>query len=49
MTSDEQAIRDLALWHRATASGDVDTVLGLMAAARRLPFNPGPGARHSGG
>ena len=31
MTSDEQAIRDLvALWHRATAAGDVDTVLGLM-------------------
>ena len=32
MTTDEQAIRDLvALWHRATAAGDVDTVLGLMA------------------
>jgi uncharacterized protein (TIGR02246 family) len=31
MTSDEQAIRDLvALWHSATAAGDVDTVLGLM-------------------
>jgi uncharacterized protein (TIGR02246 family) len=31
MTSDDQAIRALiALWHRATAAGDVDTVLGLM-------------------
>lgn len=32
MTSDEKAIRDLvALWHRATAAGEVDTVLGLIA------------------
>jgi len=32
MSSDEQAIRGLvALWHSATAAGDVDTVLGLMA------------------
>jgi uncharacterized protein (TIGR02246 family) len=32
MNTDEQAIRDLvALWHRATAAGDVETVLGLMA------------------
>jgi uncharacterized protein (TIGR02246 family) len=32
MSTDEQAIRDLvALWHRATARGDIDTVLGLMA------------------
>jgi uncharacterized protein (TIGR02246 family) len=32
MSSDEQAIRDrVALWHRATAAGDVDTILGLMA------------------
>ena len=31
MQPDEQAIRDLiALWHRATAAGDVDTVLDLM-------------------
>ena len=31
MHPDEQAIRDLiALWHRATAAGDVDTVLDLM-------------------
>jgi uncharacterized protein (TIGR02246 family) len=31
MNADEQAIRNLiALWHRATAAGDVDTVLGLM-------------------
>ena len=31
MTTDEQAIRDLvALWHSATAAGDVKTVLGLM-------------------
>ena len=31
MHADEQAIRDLiARWHRATAAGDVDTVLGLM-------------------
>jgi uncharacterized protein (TIGR02246 family) len=31
MTSDEQDIRNLvALWHSATAAGDVDTVLGLM-------------------
>src|SRR5947209_10972595 len=31
MSTDEQAIRDLiALWHRATAADDVDTVLGLM-------------------
>ena len=31
MNPDEQAIRDLiALWHRSTAAGDVDTVLGLM-------------------
>ena len=33
MSDDEAAIRDLvALWHSATAKGDVDTVLGLMAA-----------------
>lgn len=32
MTREEQKIRDLiALWHRATMAGDVDTVLGLMA------------------
>jgi len=32
MSTDEQAIRNLvALWHSATAIGDVDTVLGLMA------------------
>jgi uncharacterized protein (TIGR02246 family) len=32
MTADERAIRDVvALWHRATAAGDVDSVLGLMA------------------
>ena len=32
MKADEQAIRHLvAQWHRATAAGDVDTVLGLMA------------------
>ena len=32
MSTDEQAIRDLvALWHSATAAGDVETVLGLMA------------------
>ena len=32
MSSDELAIRNLvALWHSATAAGDVDTVLGLMA------------------
>lgn len=32
MTSDEQAIRNLvALWHSATAAGDVETVLSLMA------------------
>jgi len=32
MNADERAVRDLvALWHRATAAGDVDTVLGLMA------------------
>ena len=32
MSSDEQAIRNLvALWHSATAAGDVDTVLTLMA------------------
>ena len=32
MDTDEQAIRDLvAQWHRATAAGDVDTVLGLMS------------------
>ena len=32
MNADEQAIRDLvALWHSATAAGDVETVLGLMA------------------
>ena len=32
MSTDEQGIRDLvALWHSATAKGDVDTVLGLMA------------------
>ena len=31
MNADEKAIRDVvALWHRATAAGDVDTVLGLM-------------------
>jgi uncharacterized protein (TIGR02246 family) len=32
MSADQKAIRNLiALWHRATAAGDVDTVLGLMA------------------
>ena len=32
MNTEEQAIRDLvARWHKATAAGDVDTVLGLMA------------------
>jgi uncharacterized protein (TIGR02246 family) len=32
MSSDEQAIRDVvALWHKATADGNVETVLGLMA------------------
>ena len=32
MVEDEQAIRDLlATWHRATAAGDLATVLGLMA------------------
>ena len=32
MTTDEQAIRNLvAKWHRTTAAGDVDTILGLMA------------------
>jgi uncharacterized protein (TIGR02246 family) len=32
MGGDEEAIRDLvALWHRATASSDVDTVLSLMS------------------
>jgi len=32
VSTDEQAIRDLvALWHSATAKGDIDTVLGLMA------------------
>jgi uncharacterized protein (TIGR02246 family) len=31
MSTDEQAIRDLInLWHRATAAGDVETILGLM-------------------
>ena len=31
MSTAERAIRDLvALWHRATAKGDVDTVLSLM-------------------
>jgi uncharacterized protein (TIGR02246 family) len=32
MSTDEQAIRNVvSLWHSATAKGDVDTVLGLMA------------------
>ena len=32
MNQDQQAIREvLALWHRATAAGDVNTVLKLMA------------------
>jgi uncharacterized protein (TIGR02246 family) len=32
MGKDEQSIRDVvARWHRATAEGDVETVLGLMA------------------
>lgn len=32
MTSDEQSIRQLvATWHRATASGDVSRILGLMS------------------
>ena len=32
MSSDEQAIRNLVVeWHRATAAGDVDAVLRLMA------------------
>ena len=32
MNTDEQTLRELvALWHRATAAGDVDTVLRLMA------------------
>jgi uncharacterized protein (TIGR02246 family) len=33
VTKDEQSIRNLiALWHSATAAGDVDTVLDLMTA-----------------
>jgi uncharacterized protein (TIGR02246 family) len=32
VNADEQSIRNLvAQWHRATAAGDVDTVLGLMS------------------
>jgi uncharacterized protein (TIGR02246 family) len=32
LSPDEQAIRNLiALWHRATAAGDVETILGLMS------------------
>ncbi|HWH48711.1 MAG TPA: SgcJ/EcaC family oxidoreductase, partial [Burkholderiales bacterium] len=32
MDADERAIRDLvALWHRATAAGEVGTILALMA------------------
>ena len=32
MSADEQAVRNLvASWHRATAAGDVDAVLALMA------------------
>jgi uncharacterized protein (TIGR02246 family) len=32
MSTDERAVRDLvALWHSATAAGDVETVLGLMS------------------
>jgi uncharacterized protein (TIGR02246 family) len=32
MSPDEQSIRNLvAQWHRATAAGDVDAVLGLMS------------------
>ena len=32
MSSDERAIREvISSWHRATADGDVDAVLGLMA------------------
>ena len=32
MSTDEQAIRDrVALWHSATATGDIDTVTDLMA------------------
>jgi uncharacterized protein (TIGR02246 family) len=32
MTPDEQAIRTfVSLWHTATAAGDVETILGLMA------------------
>ncbi len=32
MTSDQQAIRNLvALWHSATAVGDIEAILGLMA------------------
>ncbi|HEV8260692.1 MAG TPA: hypothetical protein VGQ19_08045 [Burkholderiales bacterium] len=31
MSTDEQSMRDLvALWHSATAAGDINTVLGLM-------------------
>ena len=31
MSTDEQAIRDrVALWHTATATGDIDTIIGLM-------------------
>jgi hypothetical protein len=34
MSPDEQAIRSLvALWHIATAAGDVDTVLGLFSVS----------------
>jgi uncharacterized protein (TIGR02246 family) len=43
MTPDEQAIRSaIALWHAATAKGDVDAVLGLMAedATFLTPGNP---------
>ena len=32
MTTDEESVRAaIALWHRATAAGDVQTVIGLMA------------------
>ena len=42
MSDDEEAIRRLvALWHRATGTGEVDTV-GLMArmSSSSLPANP---------
>jgi len=49
VSTDEQAIRDLiAHWHRATAAGDVDAILPLMAEDAVFLVPGGPPMRGRG-